>query len=179
MDSELHPAGPEEPKHSTQIISLFVGALLFIVGLSGILFDGFAGLHLSWIYGTIIAVSGALLLYTGYNNKSLDAFLCCLLFSIFYGLQAIAGWIFGRPGVPTLGLDNFDQKWIKIIPGIHELGRNDHILNSILSLVLLGGAIDWWRRRSEGGHQFEALREVQQGVRGHIHHGQTDQGLRD
>ncbi len=168
MDSDLKATETAELKHCTQIISLFVGGLLFILGLSGILFEGFAGLHLSTIYSTIIVASGTLLFYTGYKNKSLDAFLSCLCFSVFYGLQAIAGWVFGRPGVPSIGLDNFDSKWIKIIPNVHELGRNDHILNSILSLVLLGGAIDWWRRHSEGGHQKETIREVQRGVMGRV-----------
>jgi hypothetical protein len=177
MDADLDSAESEEPKHSTQVISLFVGALLFIVGLSGILFEGFAGLHLNSIYSTIIAVSGALLFYTGYKNKSLDAFLSCLFFSIFYGLQAIAGWVFGKPGVPSIGLDNFDQNWITFIPNVHELGRNDHILNSILSLVLLGGAIDWWRRHSEGGKQKNTLREIQRDVMGRVR-GHPDKVIR-
>jgi hypothetical protein len=158
----IHAPGEGEEKHSTQIISLFVGALLFIIGLCGILFSGFAGLHLSAPYSTIIAASGVLLFYTGYKNNSRDAFICCLAFTIFYGLHAIAGWVLGEPGVPTVGYSKPDPAWLQIIPNFHELGRNDHILNTVLSLVLLGGTIDWFRRNTEKGHRKEnAVREYQ------------------
>lgn len=164
MENDVYQPGTQ-PRHSTQVISLFVGALLVIVGLSGILFEGFAGLHLSPIYSTIIAVSGALLFYTGFKNKSKDAFMCCLGFSIFYGLHAIAGWVFGEPGTPRVGFDNPDSKWISIIPHVHELGRNDHVLNTILSLVLMGGAIDWWRRHTEKGRRTDMIKEIRDDYR--------------
>jgi hypothetical protein len=158
MDNDVYSPG-EEPKHSTQIISLLVGALLFILGLSGILFEGFAGFHLSAIYSSIIAFSGGLLFYTGYKNKSREAFMSCLGFSVFYGLHALAGWVFGEPGIPRVGHDRLDPKWISIIPNVHELGRTDHILNTILALLLMGGAIDWWRRHSQKGNRSQVLRD--------------------
>lgn len=147
-------------RHSTQIISFFVGVLLFIIGLSGILFEGFAGLHLSAPYSTIIAFSGAMLFYTGFKNKAREAFICCLVFSIFYGLHAIAGWVMGEPGVPNVGFSKPDPLLIQIIPNLHELGRNDHILNSVLSVVLFGGAVDWFRRNSQKGHRKEVFTEI-------------------
>lgn len=148
MSQEQLEARPEE-KHSTQIISMIVGVLLCIIGMAGLLFTGFAGLHLGPIYSLLIAISGALLLYNGYNNNSRDAFICCLVFSIFYGLHALGGWIFGDTGVPGIGHDKVDPLLIRIIPGLHELGKSDHILNTILSIVLMGGAFDWWRRHTE------------------------------
>jgi hypothetical protein len=159
-EEKLHAPGDGLKKNSTQTISLLVGILLFVVGLAGILFSGFAGLHLSALYSTIIAASGVLLFYTGYKNNSRDAFLCCLGFTLFFGLHAIAGWVFGTPGVPRVGYDRPDPNWLTIIPGIHELGRNDHILNTILSVVLLGGAIDWFRRHSQKGHRAEVFKEI-------------------
>jgi hypothetical protein len=166
------PQPPESPKdigqkNFTQIISMLVGFLLFILGLCGILFSGFAGLHLSSLYSTLIAVSGGFLLYTGYSNRSRDAFLCCLICTIFYGLHAIAGWAFGSPGVPNIGLEKLDPKWIQIIPGIHELGKNDHVLNTILAFVLLGGAIDWWRRNTQKGHRSTPFREIKNEYQSH------------
>lgn len=152
-------------RHSTQIISLFVGVILFVLGLSGILFSGFAGLHLSAPYSTIIAISGALLFYSGYKNKSREAFICCLTFTVFFGLHAIAGWVLGEPGVPRVGFDKPDPKWLSIIPNIHELGRNDHIFNTVLSLVLLGGTIDWFRRNTEKGHRTESVAREYKGFR--------------
>lgn len=167
MDSEfqIHAPGEGEPKHSTQIISLFVGGVLFIIGLSGILFPGFAGLHLSGPYSTIIAASGVILFYSGYKNKSRDAFISCLGFAIFYGLHAIAGWVLGEPGTPNVGFDRPDSRWLEIIPNFHELGRNDHILNTILSVVLMGGAIDWWRRHTHKGNRTEPFRELKEDYR--------------
>lgn len=173
MENDLHAPGAGEPKHSTQIISLFVGLLLVIIGLSGILFEGFAGLHLSAPYSTIIAISGALLVYTGYQNRSRDAFMCCLGFALFYGLHALAGWVFGEPGIPRVGHDRPDPKWITIIPNLHELGRNDHILNTILSLVLMGGAIDWWRRHTHKGNRKDVIRSMGQDYKNR-YKGRTD-----
>lgn len=144
-------------RHSTQIISLLVGALLFILGLCGMLFSGFAGLHLSAPYSAIIAVAGALLFYCGYKNKGRDAFVCCLTFTLFFGLHAIAGWAFGEPGIPRVGFDKPDPNWLAIIPNFHELGRNDHVLNTVLSLVLFGGTVDWFRRNTRKGHRKEKL----------------------
>ncbi|MFP5385274.1 MAG: hypothetical protein ACLGHN_04300 [Bacteriovoracia bacterium] len=167
---QLHAPGEGTPKNSTQMISLFVGGLLFILGLSGILFSGFAGLHLSPIYSTIIAASGVILFYNGYKNNSRDAFLSCLIFTLFFGLHALAGWLFGDHGVPRVGHDRADSYWLVIIPNFHELGRNDHILNTILALVLLGGTIDWWRRHSYKGHRTEVLRDMKEDYRMHHHH---------
>jgi hypothetical protein len=162
MEQEnLHGPGEGQEKHSTQIISLFVGLILFVLGLAGILFSGFAGLHLSPAYSSIIAAAGALLVYNGYKNNSQDAFMCCLGFAIFFGLHAFIGWVFGSPGTPNVGFDRPDAYYIKIIPNFHELGRNDHILNTVLSIVLFGGAVDWWRRHTEKGHRKDAIKNIQ------------------
>lgn len=159
QDDQVYDPGKGE-RHSTQVISLFVGALLFVLGLAGILSEGFAGFHLSAPYSSIIAFSGGMLFYTGYKNKSREAFLSCLVFSIFYGLHAIAGWVLGEPGIPRVGFTRPDPAWLTIIPNVHELGRNDHILNSVLSVILMGGAIDWFRRNSEKGHRKDIFRDI-------------------
>ena len=167
---DLHSPGEGKPKNSTQMISLFVGGLLFILGLSGILFSGFAGLHLSPIYSTIIAASGVILFYNGYKNNSRDAFISCLVFTLFFGLHALAGWFLGSEGVPRVGYERPDSHWLVIIPNLHELGRSDHILNTILSLVLLGGTIDWWRRHTSKGHRTEVLQEIREDIKTGKHH---------
>lgn len=163
QDDQVYDPGKGE-RHSTQVISLFVGALLFILGLSGILSEEFAGFHLSALYSSIIAFSGGMLFYTGYKNKGREAFLSCLIFSLFYGLHAVAGWLYGEPGIPRVGFANPDPAWLIIIPKIHELGKNDHILNSILSVVLMGGAIDWFRRNSEKGHRRDVFRNIKRNL---------------
>lgn len=165
----LHSPGEGKPKNSTQTISLIVGALLFVLGLSGILFSSFAGLRLSAPYSMIIAASGLILFYNGYKNNSRDAFLSCLVFTIFFGVHALAGWIFGTEGVPRVGMERPDSHWLVIIPGFHELGRIDHILNTVLSVVLLGGTIDWWRRHTEKGRRTEVFSDIREDMRSGQH----------
>lgn len=145
-------------KHSTQIISLIVGVLLTILGLSGILLSGFAGLHMGPFHALFILAAGVILFYTGFNNNSRNAFISCLVFTIYFGLSALAGFFFGSPGTPTVGNLSPDPLMLTIIPGFHELGKHDHILNAIISLVLLGGTIDWWRRNTKSGDRTEPIR---------------------
>ncbi len=162
----LHSPGEGRPKNSTQIISLGVGLVLIVLGLCGFLYPAFAGLHLGPLYAFSLFLSGILLTYNGYRNNSRDAFVTTLGFSIFYGIHALSGWIFGSFGLPTVGFQNPDPHLIKIIPGFHEMGRTDHILNTILTLILAGGAFDWWRRSHS---QKSVLRVVRDYFRDHRH----------
>lgn len=143
-----HSLGEGEPKNFTQMISLIVGGLLFVLGLCGMLFSNFAGLHIGPLYAAIISISGGILIYNGYQNNSHNAFVVCLVFTLFFGFHAIAGWLLGSPAIPNTDFPRPDKYWLVIIPGLHELGKIDHILNTILALVLAGGAIDWKRRDS-------------------------------
>lgn len=159
MEQELHSPGTGNPKNSTQIISMFVGGLLTVLGLSGLLYPAFAGLHLGVPYSFFVTVSGVMLLYNGYKNNSRDAFLTTLFFSLFYGLHALAGWVLGDPGIPQVGFDRPDPLLVRIIPGFHEIGRTDHILNTVLGLVLAGGAFDWWRRHTDQRSVMRVIKE--------------------
>ena len=156
---KLHSPGTGKAKNSTQIISMFVGGVLIILGLCGILFPAFAGLHLGPAYSFSILASGVLLMYTGYKNNSRDAYLTTLGFAIFYGLHALVGWVFGSYGIPQVGYDRPDPDLVRIIPGFHEIGRTDHILNTVLTLVLAGGAFDWWRRHTDQRSVTMVIRE--------------------
>lgn len=132
----------------THFISFFVGLFNVILGLCGILSPGFAGLHMSALYGIIIAVSGIIIFYFSYVDDSRNAFRACLGFAIFFVGHAIAGFVFGEPGVPSLGHSSADAKLLVLVPGFQELGSVDHILNAILGFLLTGGAIDWWIKYS-------------------------------
>ena len=133
----------------THFISFFVGVFLFILGLCGILFSGFAGLHMSALYSIIISASGITIFYFSYMNNSLNAFRTCLGFAIFFSLHALAGFILGEPGSSSIGSSGTDPKLLVLVPGFQELGSVDHILNSILGFALLGGSIDWWVKHAE------------------------------
>lgn len=151
MEAEhVHPPEPGQPKNFTQVISLLVGAGLFILGLCGLLFNAFAGLHLSEVHSVIIAVSGVILFYNGYwKDDSYVAFYCCLSFGIFFGALAVFGFVLGSQGVPNVGFQKLDPFHWVIIENYQELGKADHVLNAVLSIVLMGGALDWSRRNEQ------------------------------
>lgn len=147
--THLHPPEASPPKNTTQVISLVVGFILFILGLAGMLSSSFAGLHLSFPHSLIISITGALLFYNGQTDNSWNAFLCCLGFGLFFGTYSIVGFVLGEPGTPTIGYQRFDPYLVKIIPRIQEFGRADHVLNGVIALILLGGAMDWARMYKE------------------------------
>lgn len=144
FDEELTSMSENRQRRLTHFISFFVGAFLFILGLCGILFSGFAGLHMSSLYSIIISISGIIIFYYSYKDNSLNAFRACFGFAVFFGLHALAGFTLGRPGLPSLGDGSADLKLLVLVPGYQELGSVDHLLNSILGFALMGGAIDWW-----------------------------------
>ncbi len=148
---EVHPHPPEgvSPRNATQAISIGVGFLLFFLGLAGMLSSSFAGLHFGFMHAFIISCCGAILFYFGYKDDSLNAFLCCVGFGLFLGSYSIIGFVLGEPGVPAIGHQAVDPYTIKIIPGFHEFGRTDHVLNGVIALVLLGGALDWAKVHSD------------------------------
>ena len=151
METEhVHPPEPGKPKNFTQVISLLVGAALFILGLCGLLFNAFAGLHLSELHSLIIAFSGIVLFYQGYwQDDTYAAFYCCLGFGLFFGLMSVIGFTFGQEGIPNVGFQRLDPYHLVIWKNHQELGKADHVLNAIISIILMGGALDWSRRHEQ------------------------------
>ena len=140
-----NPPRMGEKKNITQTISLLVSSALFVLGLCGLLFPAFMGLHMSLLHSLIIAAAGVTLFYNGYKVNAVSAYITCLGFGVFFGLHALAGFLLGSPGVPTVGYSQADPSLLTIIPNLQELGLVDHILNSVLSVILLAGAYDWKR----------------------------------
>lgn len=141
--SHVHPPRREKKKNTTQTISLMVGFLLFIIGLAGLLYPAFMGLHLSIFHSLLITTAGATLFYNGYKVNSRGAFTSCLGFGILFALFSLSGFIFGQPGQPTVGFQAFDPRTLDIISGVESLGTLDHILNAVIGVILLIGAYDW------------------------------------
>jgi hypothetical protein len=145
---ELHAPGEGNPKNFTQMISMVVGALLFILCLSGIMNPRFAGLNLSLITSLIAGFAGVTLFYSGYKNYSRPAFRSCLGFGIFYLLYALVGYMIGGSAETDLTVIT-DESYYRIFPDFNAKSMVDHAMNAIIGLVLLGGAADWWRRGKE------------------------------
>ncbi len=143
-----NPPRMGERKNVTQTISLLVGTGLFVLGLCGLLFPAFMGLHLSLIHSFIILFAGITLFWNGYKVNAVSAYITCLGFGAFFALNAMAGFLLGAPGIPTVGHTEVDPSLLTIIPNFQELGLVDHVLNSILAVILLAGAYDWKRTHS-------------------------------
>lgn len=150
MQQKILPSAPKmgRAKNMTQTISLIVGVALFVLGLCGLLFPAFIGLHLGIFQSLLITSAGAILLWNGYKLNATSAYFTCLGFGIFFGLYALVGFIFGQAGVPTVGYMKPDPSLLTIIPNFHELGLADHVLNLVIAVLLLLGAYDWRRTHS-------------------------------
>ncbi|MFA5583554.1 MAG: hypothetical protein WDA09_05000 [Bacteriovoracaceae bacterium] len=147
MTEHVSPPQGFKPRNFTQVISLIVGAVLFVLGACGLLYPGFAGLHLGVVHCLIICVAGATLFYNGgWKDNGFYAFMCCFFFGAFFGLLGLIGFIFGSPGTPSIGFTEPDPNLFVLIKGIAEYGRLDHILNAFIGIILMGGAFDWQRR---------------------------------
>jgi hypothetical protein len=141
----VHPPQREVKRNTTQTISLMVGSLLFVLGLSGLLSPSFMGLHLSVLHSCIITAAGVTLFYNGYRRHRRAAFNTCLGFGLFFAALSLIGFVFGQPGQPAVGFERPDRYLLKIIPGFQELGFLDHLVHAVIAVVLLGGAYDWYR----------------------------------
>jgi hypothetical protein len=158
MDFEqLHAPGEGKPKNFTQVISMVVGSLLFILSLSGIQNPRFAGLNLSLLHNLIVGVAGVILIYSGYKNYGRHAFRACLGFGIFFLLFGVGGYLIGGPAEADLTLVR-DEAFYRVFPDFQAMSMADHWLNIIIGLVLLGGAVDWWRRQ---GHTPESADHIE------------------
>lgn len=134
-------------RSTTQTISLIVGLLLFVLGVAGFFLPSLAGLHLSEFHTTVMAIVGGILFYNGYRDNDRDSFIACLCFGLFFGLHALAGFAFGMK--ENSAIETADSQLLRIIPNFYELGIVDHILNTVIGIILLGGAMDWWRVHHE------------------------------
>lgn len=151
-NERVNPPEGFKQRNFTQVISLLVGAALFVLGACGLLFPGFAGLHLGILHSLILAIAGGTLFYNGgWKDNSFYAFACCFGFGAFFGLLGLVGFIFGEPGTPSIGYVAYDPNLFVLIKGIAEYGRLDHIMNAIVGIILFGGALDWQRRMGLSG----------------------------
>lgn len=151
--NRVHPPQPGLPKNTTQVMSMVVGFFLCVVAAAGVLSPSFAGLHISYLYGVIVFIAGVALIQSGYKNNSWRSFKVCVAFGLFFGTLSILGFVLGEPGQPSVGYLRPDPLLVKIIPGFQEFGKSDHVLNGVIALLLLGGALDWFHVRRTGQPQ--------------------------
>ena len=127
-----------------------MGVALFIAGLTGIVFPGFLGMHLSAAHNLIHLSSGALALWVGYSEDSRKAYTYCLAFGAIYGVLAVLGFLIGQPGYPSVGHMEADQNLLRVIPNILEFGTSDHVVHLFISAILLFSAFLWKKDHERG-----------------------------
>jgi hypothetical protein len=136
-------------KNITQTISFIVGLLLFVLGVAGSLYPTMAGLHLSRFHSIIFALAGITIFYNGYKDNERDSFIACLCFGLFFLFHAVVGFMYGPAANPGMTARAMDPELLRIIPNFTELGIRDHVINGIVGVVLLGGAMNWWTIQHE------------------------------
>ncbi len=134
------------PRNLVQRTCITVGILFILMGLVGIIMPGFMGMHLSLGHNLIHLLSGSLALWCGYADEPRRAYTFCILFGAFYGILAVAGYVMGKPGYPSVGHMDANQNLLRVIPNVLELGTQDHIVHFLLSAVFLVSAYAWKRR---------------------------------
>jgi hypothetical protein len=83
-------------------------------------------------------------LYFGLAGSLSAAKSFCLIFGIVYALLGVAGFLLGKPDIPTMpGMGNMgvDPRLFKVIPGILEFGRMDHTVHILLAILFIIGAM--------------------------------------
>lgn len=136
---------PVRKKNYTQTVTIALGCLMILIGLSGMLNDEFMGLHLPVMHSFVLTGAGALAIWSATQNKSRKAYYVDLALGIFFALNAIAGFMLGTPGTPTVGYEGRDQMLVKYAPGFIELGTVDHFLHAFLAVFFITGALSWKR----------------------------------
>lgn len=131
----------EEPGISyARQVCLFMGVILFSVGLIGFVMDNFLGAHLSYVHNVIHVVSGLLAIGFGYYGLQ-AAKNFSYTFGVIYGLLGVAGFIVGTQGLSTVGHIGEDRFLWKIRPEVLEFGTTDHIIHLLVAGIFIAGAM--------------------------------------
>lgn len=123
-------------------ICKILGVVFLIVGLAGFAKVDLLGTHLSPVHNAIHILSAIIALYLGFAGSLSAARLFCLVFGAVYLLLGICGFALGTEAAPTMGSMaqmGKDPNLLKVIPGMLELGRMDHVVHVLLGLVFLVG----------------------------------------
>jgi hypothetical protein len=119
-------------------VATLLGAAFILVGLVGFIAPGAMGFHLSLAHTVIHLVSGAIALYLGLKGTLAQARLFCIVFGAVYALLGIVGFLAGSPGSPSGSHPGpADDRLLKVIPGVLELGTPDHILHILIGAIFL------------------------------------------
>jgi hypothetical protein len=136
-------------KTYTQTVSIAVGCLMIVIGLSGILNPEFMGMHLSAMHTLVLIGTGSLAIWAAHKANKKRAYQVSMGLGIFYAIHALAGFLLGEPGTPRVGYDAPDDFLLRIAPGFLELGTVDHGVHAFLAIFFISGAVSWRRHHND------------------------------
>jgi Domain of unknown function (DUF4383) len=122
--------------------STLIGVVFIIVGIAGFVSHDLMGTHLSTVHNVVHLVSGAAALYFGTKGTLAQAKAFALIFGIVYVGLGAAGFFAGKAGGPSEGVPGpGDERMLKILPGMLELGTRDHIIHIAIGALFILAAL--------------------------------------
>lgn len=119
-----------------------IGIVFIIVGIAGFVKHDLMDTHLSTVHNVVHLVSGAAALYFGTKGSLAQAKLFALVFGIVYLGLGAAGFFAGTPGGPGEGVPGpADDRMLKVLPGMLELGTRDHIIHIAIGALFILAAL--------------------------------------
>ena len=149
---------------SLQNVCIGMGHFFLAIGFIGMIVPGFLGLHLSMANNMVHIVSGALALWCGYSHNDHRSFNYCAALGSLYMILALAGFIIGEPGYPSVGFTRADQSLFRVIPSVLEFGTMDHFAHLVVSVILLVTAYAWRREIRNGQNRLVVDAQARTGI---------------
>ena len=129
-----------------QTVNMAMGCLMNLIGLAGLLYSEFMGMHLSPIHCLVLCSTGCLAIWMSTHSNYKQLFWLSMILGGFYAINAGVGFFLGSLGDPGVGYRAPDALLIKIAPGFIELGLVDHCVHAFLSLFFFTGALSSKKR---------------------------------
>jgi hypothetical protein len=123
-------------------VSTLIGLAFILVGIIGFVKPEMGGTHLSTVHNVVHLVSGAAALYFGTKGTLAQAKMFALIFGIVYAGLGVAGFLAGSSQNPSAHMPGpGDERMLKVLPGMLELGTRDHILHIAIGALFLIAAL--------------------------------------
>jgi hypothetical protein len=132
-----HPVAHLAERTIAKMDAALLGMFLIFLGFGGMVYPGYAGLHLSLAHCLILILTGAVSLYEGVAGTVGATSSMSVVFGLFYAVLAIAGVAFGGEGEHTLLRIEHgpDTSLLRIVPGYLEFAFYDHVLHFALAAL--------------------------------------------
>jgi hypothetical protein len=119
-----------------RITCKLLGLALLAVGVLGFVVPDALGAHLSPGHSIVHLFSGAVAAFLAWRGSERAVRTFALIFGLVYGLLGVAGFVLGAPGNPSMNMPgDYDSRMLRVVPGVLELGTNDHIIHVVLGIL--------------------------------------------